>query len=50
MYVYIWSARMPMFNKEARFQTTSWMNDYEFKMFSEITTLSISEIIKNNKI
>ncbi len=46
---------MPMFNKdELDFFSNhaSWivMNDYEFKMFSEITTLSISEIIKNNKI
>lgn len=46
---------MPMFNKEELdffSNHASWivMNDYEFKMFSEITTLSISEIIKNNKI
>ena len=54
-YIFDPAQGMPMFNKEELdffSNHASWivMNDYEFKMFSEITTLSISEIIKNNKI
>ena len=45
---------MPMFNKEElKFFTENslWtvMNDYEFKMFNEVTGLTPSDISKNNK-
>ena len=45
---------MPMFNKEELdffSNHASWivMNDYEFKMFSDITSLNASDVVKNNK-
>jgi adenosine kinase len=54
-YVFDPGQGMPMFNKEElEFFTTnaSWvvMNDYEFKMYSEITSFTIQNIVQNGKV
>ena len=45
---------MPMFNKdELKFfsDNSMWivMNDYEFKMYTEITGLSVKDLVETNK-
>lgn len=54
-YVFDPGQGMPMFKKEElEFFTTnaSWvvMNDYEFKMYSEITSFTIQNIVQNGKV
>ena len=54
-YVFDPGQGMPMFNKEElEFFTknASWvvMNDYEFKMYSEITSFTIQNIVQNGKV
>ena len=54
-YVFDPGQGMPMFNKEElEFFTTnaSWvvMNDYEFKMYSEITSFTIQNIVQNGTV
>ena len=54
-YVFDPGQGMPMFNKdELNFfsDNASWiiMNDYEFKMYNEITGLTPSDIVSNNKV